>query len=306
MKTMILAAGFGTRLRPYSLRRPKPLFPILDRPLLTLLIDQVRRAGGAEILVNGHHLQKQVARQVAGDPAITFQAETRILGTGGSLRRALSWCAARPLLVMNGDIVHTVDLAAVYDFHLAHPHAVTMVLHHYPRFNNVLVRDNRVRAFGVTAAETARRGEILAFTGIHVLDPRVLHLIPPHGFHNIIDLYRQLIDTGETIAALRIDSGPGTVFWRDIGTPADYLELHGDLLHKRISLPFTARIPAAQKNGFPLFGLHGAEIGAGVRLQDWVCIGRGAEISPGARLKRCVVWPGARVRTGSYEDAILM
>ena len=86
MKAMILAAGLGTRLLPYTLKRPKPLFPILNKPLLHLTIDRLKQAGATEIIVNSHHLRPQIKRALQGEEQIILQEEDTILGTGGGLR----------------------------------------------------------------------------------------------------------------------------------------------------------------------------------------------------------------------------
>ena len=108
MQAMILAAGLGTRLRPYSNIRPKPLFPVLNQPLLRILINMLEEAGCTKIIVNGHHLRDQLKSAVAESNTILYQDEPRILGTGGSLREALPQLEDEPLLVVNGDIFHDI------------------------------------------------------------------------------------------------------------------------------------------------------------------------------------------------------
>ena len=83
MKAMILAAGLGTRLLPYTRKRPKPLFPVLNRPLLSLSIGRLRQAGAGEIIVNAHHLKQQIKNTLLSEENIILQEEDKILGTGG-------------------------------------------------------------------------------------------------------------------------------------------------------------------------------------------------------------------------------
>ncbi len=109
MQAMILAAGFGTRLQPYSNLRPKPLFPLLNTPLLLLTIQRLQDAGFDHIVVNCHHLKDQIRSLLAGIPGVFLQEETMIMGTGGGLRLAIDLLKDEPLLVSNGDIYHTVD-----------------------------------------------------------------------------------------------------------------------------------------------------------------------------------------------------
>lgn len=286
MQAILLAAGHGTRLRPYTNLRPKPLFPVCNQPLLHRLLTQLRACDCSPILVNCHHLAEQVRAALAAWPEVLVQFEGEILGTGGSLRRALDRLDNDPVLVVNGDLYHDIDLEQVYHRHLRSKNDVTLALHDYPRFNTVGVDGDRVRTFG--AGADAGDGEQLAFTGIQVIDPEAIELIPTLGFHHIIDLYRDLAVQGR-VGFCRVDGA----LWRDIGTPADYLQLHADLLAD-------GREPA----GWLID--PAARIGAGVVLEGWGCIGAGAEIGDRARLCRSLVWDGARVAAGSsWVDAIV-
>ncbi|HHO47653.1 MAG TPA: nucleotidyltransferase family protein [Desulfobacteraceae bacterium] len=287
MQAMLLAAGLGTRLRPYSDIRPKPLFPVLNRPLLLLLIDMLRGAGCGTIVVNGHHLRSQVEQAISGLPDVQYQDEPEILGTGGSLRQALPRFSPGPLLVMNADICHDVDIAALYRHHRRAGNAVTMALHDYPRFNTVAVQGPVVASFSPGHSETG--GGRLAFTGIQVVEPEIIRRIPPGRFFHIIDLYRELIREGGRIGYLGVDGS----FWRDIGTPADYLQVHADLLtgSRPYFLPLAS--PAS-----PWLVDPEAAMGENVRLEGWGCVGR-AQIGAGAVLRNCVVWDGAVIPPGS-------
>jgi len=282
MQAILLAAGYGTRLRPYSTIRPKPLFPVVNRSLLHLLLEQLRACNCSPILVNCHHLAAQLEAALVDWPKVLVQFEPEILGTGGSLRNALNRLDNDPVLVMNGDIYHDIDLEKVYHQHLLSKNDVTLAMHVYPRFNTVGVADGRVRNFA------AQDGERLAFTGIHVVDPEVIEMIPENCFHHIIDLYQELAGQGR-VGYCRVDGA----LWRDIGTPADYLQLHAELLAK-------GKEPA----GWVIDPT--ARLGADVMLEDWGCIGPGAVIGERAHLCRSVVWDGAAVAAGSlYVDAIV-
>lgn len=294
MQAMILAAGLGTRLRPYTLMRPKPLFPVLNRPLLLTLLDMLRRAGCFRIVVNAHHLAARIGEAVADMPDVRFQYEAEVLGTGGGLRRALSEFTEAPVLVMNGDILHTVDLAALFRYHDQCGNLLTMAMHDYPRFNTVRVRDGRVLTF--RPDRVVPGSDLLAFTGIHVVSPEVIRQIPARRFYHIIDLYEELVQRGERIGVFRVDG----CFWRDMGTPQDYLDLHGELLVDGIQQPLI--LPRPRGNWLVD---DQAVLAAGLDLADWGCIGN-AVIGRDVKLRRCVVWDGARIPAGSrLEDVIV-
>lgn len=275
MQAMILAAGFGTRLRPYTLICPKPLFPICNVPLLHILLDKLAAAGCGRVVVNSHHLADQIAAAVADRPEVILQHELEVLGTGGGLRKALPHFSEGPVLVMNGDIYHDVDLNALLAAHAAGGCAVTMALHDFPRFNTVRVRGNKILGFGNAAIHE----ELLAFTGIHVVELDVIAQIPALGFFHIIDLYEMLAQAGQ-IGCVRVDG----CFWQDIGTPQDYLDLHRRLL-------------ADKKPAWAIS--NQAHIGAGAVLEDWGAVGAGALIGTDVKLSRCIVWEKSSISSGA-------
>jgi mannose-1-phosphate guanylyltransferase len=300
MKAMILAAGLGTRLLPYTLKRPKPLFPILNKELLRLTISRIKKAGATEIVVNAHHLHHQFKKALQDETNIILQEEEKILGTGGGLRLALPHLGQDPVLVVNGDIYHTIDYREVYRSHCQAKADVSLVLHDYPRFNDVAVDETfRITGFNRSGGSSGQQERVLAFTGIHVINPQVLEIIPPHINSCIIDCYRKLLEQGASIRAHLATNH----FWTDMGTPADYLELHADLMTQKV--PRYEELAEAAA-GAPFVGVEKGFIGRDVKLLDWVCIGQGAKIGDGSVLQRAVVWDAAVVPAGSIiKDTIV-
>lgn len=293
MQAMILAAGFGTRLLPYTLCRPKPLFPVLNRPLLLLIVERLRCAGCDRIVVNCHYLKEQIVHALQGIPGVVVQEEAMVLGTGGGLRLALEGFRDEPVLVTNGDIYHTIDYRELYQYHLDGGMPVTMAMHDYPRFNKVMVLENEVCSF-----DEQGPGQLLAFTGMHVVNPEVLAMIPLDQEYSIIDCYRQLLAQKQPIAALRVDD----CFWADMGTVADYLELHGGLLNGTI--PCWPEI--ALGADAPFIIAESAAKGQGLVLQEWACVGD-AKLGAQVSLRRTVVWDGAVVEDGaSLVDQVVV
>lgn len=307
---MILAAGQGTRLRPHTLRRPKPLFPVLDRPLLGWIIEALQRAGCRRIVVNAFHLREQIAARLAGEPGLEIQLEETELGTGGGLRLARPRFDDQPVLVVNGDIFHNIDYRRVMEHHRREGNDATLVLHDRPPYNKVWVDgENNILSF------TGGQPPLLAFTGIQVFEPARLELIPAQGFYHSIDWYRQLIQDGHRVRGLTVRNH----FWSDMGTPEDYLDLHEKLLttpgRERLTgvtqpaSPGKANPDASrpdQAGSRSPFWL-GADVrrGRGVRFADWVAVGSQAVLGEGVQLRRCVVWDGVRVPAGTTaEDRI--
>lgn len=280
MQAMILAAGYGTRLRPYTELLPKPLFPVCNQPLLLRIIGQLRAAGCEHLVINAHHLADSVAAAVAGQPGVTLQREGSILGTGGGLGRARRHFEEGPVLVSNGDIFHTIDYRLPLAAFAARQPAALLVVHDFPRFNKVIVAgDGRIHGFAGNCQDGER---LFAFTGIHVLARRCLDMLPENGYFDVIDLYRRLIADGETVLALEVREH----YWRDIGTPEDYLALHDDILHQA-HLRAALDLPA---EGNLVLGT-GVKLDGDIQVEDWAVVGDGACIGAGVRLRRAVVWP---------------
>lgn len=220
MKAMILAAGLGTRLRPYSEHTPKPLFTIGDRPVLDITIEKLIQAGCQAMIINTHHHHRRMethVSQIDRPIPIHTRHEPEILGTGGGIRNVADFWDQDPLLVINADIVSDIRLDKVFAHHRSHSHPVTMVMHHHDRFNSVAVDEE---GFVTAFSQKPGRGKsrILAFTGIHVLDRQVLDFLPASGPAHIIDAYRRMIDAGLRIKAFEVHKH----CWYDIGTPQSY------------------------------------------------------------------------------------
>lgn len=302
MNAMILAAGLGTRLRPYSKFRPKPLFPILGKPLVMRLIGQLRSQGFQSIVVNSHFLSEQFCGILGGEEGISLQVEEDILGTGGGLRKAQPFFGREPFLAVNGDILHSLDLAKIYAQHLASSAKVSMVVHDRSRFNNLRVSVNgQVTSLRVCDQDImpGSGDRLMAFAGIHVIDPIALENIPVSGFYDIIDLYHKMVVSGDVINAIEVSDH----FWIDIGTPKDYLDLHKTLLMDH-SLATAIGLDSPLK---PVEVANDAILGRNVKFEDWVFVGAGARIGDGARVIRSVIWDGAVVPDGAMiEDEIVV
>jgi NDP-sugar pyrophosphorylase family protein len=198
MKALILAAGYGTRLQPFTSNFPKPLFLIAGRPLLDSIITALQAAGCHSIIINTHHLHQRIDEFLAGQKytiPIQTRYEPQILGTGGAIRNVADFWDNQPFLVINSDIVTDIDLRAVYDFHLKHPHPATLVMHDCPQFNTVSISEEEfiIGFDNQTQAHKSTTAIQYAFTGIQVLDPEILDFIPPRGYFSNIVAYEKMI-----------------------------------------------------------------------------------------------------------------
>ena len=223
MKALILSAGLGTRLRPYTDHTPKPLFTICGRPLLDITISKLIEAGCESIMINTHHLHAQieafVAQQTYAIP-IETRYEPQILGTGGAIINVKDFWNDHPFMVINADIVTTIDFRAVYDFHCQHGHPVTLVLTDDPEFNSVITDANGfVAKFHLPPGAPDRPTQsAFTFTGIQVLDREILNFITPEVPASSIDAYARMLAGGKNIKAYISHNAD----WKDIGTPERY------------------------------------------------------------------------------------
>lgn len=291
MQAMILAAGLGTRLLPHTSIRPKPLFPILNTPLLLLTIERLKNFGFDHIIVNCHHLREQIVAVLGSYQGVVVIEEEKILGTGGGLRGALPLMKDEPILVTNGDIYHTVNLLEFYNYHSRNKHRITLAMHDFPRFNTVAMNGDTVDVF----AENKTLPQ-LAYTGLQVVEPDLLQDIEEGTSSCIVDHYRKLLVRGVQIDTLRVDG----CHWTDMGTVDDYLALHEGLL--------SGKIPCWREAGEvrkPYCIATRAKLSPHVELKDWVSIGE-ARIGDKTRLQRCVVWDNIVVHAGKeIRDTIV-
>ncbi len=298
MKAAILAAGLGTRLRPLTESVPKTLLPVLNRPLLGLLLAQVEDAGFLQVAVNSHHLSERVQQFLGGQPwgfHLSVSHEPELLGTGGGLKRLGEILRDGPFLAINGDILTDLDLAAVYRGHREDA-VSTLVLHDCPPYNNVWVAGGSVVSVGEPPPHDAA-GPPLAYTGVQVVGPGMLDYLPVGMPYDLVAAWRKALAAGERLAALVVTGH----FWQDLGTPAAYLSAHRRLLR--------GEAPGLRGYFGPLTDPYlgsGAVIEAGVNFGGGVCLGDRVKIGAGVTLRNTVVWDGATIEPGvELEDCIV-
>jgi mannose-1-phosphate guanylyltransferase len=290
MKAAVLAAGLGTRLRPLTDVCPKPLLPVLNRPLLGLVLAQLEAAGCFQVAVNTHHLAERVHDYLQAEPwsfLLSVSQEPEILGTGGGLKQLGEILRDGPFLAINGDILTDLDLGEIYQRHQQDAIS-TLVLHDSPRYNNVWVAAGQVLSIG--APTPGAVGSPLAYTGIQVVDPKLLPYLPAAGQpYDLVRAWREALAAGERLAYRKVNGH----FWQDIGTPANYLAVHRRLLageSPKLAGYF-------QGLADPLIG-PGVKIGAGVQFGGAVCLGADVEVGEEASLKNTVVWDRAVIAPG--------
>ena len=223
MKALILAAGFGTRLQPYTNHTPKPLFSIAGRPLLDIIIGNLKKAGCEAVIINTHHLHRKIEAFVAArnySLPVETRYEPQILGTGGAIKNVADFWDHQPFLVINADIVTDIDLSEVYRTHCRQHPPATLVLCDDPDFNSVAVEQKKwIKGFHNRDQISGQpAGHLLTFTGIQVIEPEVLDYIPENTASSSIDAFKKIIADNKTLQAYIAPKGK----WQDIGTPERY------------------------------------------------------------------------------------
>jgi mannose-1-phosphate guanylyltransferase len=299
VKAAVLAAGLGTRLKPLTDICPKPLLPVLNRPLLGVVLAQLEAAGFSQVAVNTHHLADQVHDFLRAEPwsfLLSVSHEPEILGTGGGLRQLGEVLREGPFLAVNADILTDLDLAEVYRSHRTGA-VSTLVLHDCPAYNNVWVAGDGVVSIGAPPLGGAADAQVLAYTGVQVVDLKMLTYIPPQGAYGLVQAWREALRAGERLAYLTVSGH----FWQDLGTPANYLAAHRRLL-AGASPRLAGYFPGLTD---PLIG-PGARIGAGAHFGGGVCLGSNVVVGERAALKNTAVWDRAVIAPGvELEDCIV-
>ncbi|HKM47762.1 MAG TPA: nucleotidyltransferase family protein [Terriglobales bacterium] len=242
MKAMILAAGLGTRLRPLTDKRPKALVEINGRTLLEITLSRLRSFGVNEVVINVYHFADMILEYLKTNAnfgmRIEVSREDVLLDTGGGLRKAAyffvgdSSSSEEPFLVHNVDVLSTIDLRRMVQFHSDHQALATLAVQDR-KTSRYLLFDDQLQLCGRRAGSdresqlvrACERSQALAFSGIHVISPRLLRMMSEEGAFSIITTYLRLAGQGERIFAFRADE----YYWRDLGRPKGMAQAALDL-----------------------------------------------------------------------------
>ncbi len=309
LRGMVLAAGFGTRLQPLTNLLPKPLVPVLNRPLIAYLLDLLKKAGVRDVAINQHHHAQKIP-EVLGDGSafdmkIRYSMEEEILGTGGGIVQQRAFLEQGTFLLINGDILSGVDLRALLNFHRQHRAVATMLVRPIPPGADYtpLGIDQEGWLVQFKNSERKAQGPVrpVMFCGVHVLEPQVFDFLPAEGFACINNqAYTAMLDQGLDVAAY-LDQGA----WFDLGTPASYLAANRAILSGRACLPQLQVLDLADREKKVMIG-SGVQLGQSVELGPEVILGDGCVVGDGARIARSVLWPGVKVAPGTNLDSAIL
>jgi NDP-sugar pyrophosphorylase family protein len=313
---MVLAAGLGSRLRPYTDSVPKPLFPVLGVPAIEWALAGLRSAGVTDAVVNLHHLPAPIVRRLGAGEGVgvrlSYSDEPVILGTGGGLSAVRSFFDGEAAFVLhNGDAFTDYDLAALVAGHLASGAAFTLALADPPdRPEARLVELDGDRVVGIRGRPASRGGTAYVFSGISVLSPAVFDFLPPGEASCLVE--RGLVPMMEAGLSARGVVQRG--LFCDIGTADRYLDLQWDLLPRAEALfasrglePPSPLLPGLLARGVPsiepdvtvfpgVLVCDGAVVRSGATLGPRAVVCGGAVVEAGAVVSDAVVFPGAVAR----------
>jgi NDP-sugar pyrophosphorylase family protein len=293
----VLGAGLGTRLKSLTACRPKPLIPVMNRPLIEYAFDRLLATGVERLVVNTHWRAERYAEFFGEDnyrgAGLTFREETpEVLETAGGIWNVRDLLGDEPFIVFNGDILTTLRLEPAIEAHLASGNEVTMVLRSSGGPLQVACDGKRVTDIGGRVDASA--GPRYLFTGIYLVGPEFIRRIPPGEKISVVPLFCAMIREGARLGGIVLDDGQ----WWDLGTREHYLNAHRELT----TLPGVAPAPwihptatiaaGAELTGATAIGAY-ATVGADARLHDCILWDR-TEVAPGAALERCIVTDGTR------------
>ena len=249
MKAMVLAAGLGTRLRPLTDDRPKALVEIGGHTLLEITLTRLRSFGISEAIINLHHFADMVVTYLQKNHnfgmRIEISREDVLLDTGGGLKKAAwffldsSKANDEPFVLHNVDVVSSIHLARMIQFHLSHGALATLAVQDRETSRHLLF-DEQGRLCGRQSGpdDTAEvvtgcaRPQSLGFSGIQVIAPRFLTMMTEQGTFSIIASYLRLAALGEKILAFKADE----YYWRDVGKPESLAQIEQDARRQVVRL----------------------------------------------------------------------
>jgi mannose-1-phosphate guanylyltransferase/mannose-1-phosphate guanylyltransferase/phosphomannomutase len=314
MRAMILAAGLGTRLRPITYGMPKPMVPVLNRPVMEHIARLLARHGFTETIANLHWFPELIEGHFGDGSAfgleLSYSREERLLGTSGGVRNAAGFLGDS-FLVISGDALTDIDLAAMRDFHASHDGIATLATKRVEDTSQFGVAitgaDGRIQGFQ-EKPEPAEALSDLANCGIYMFRSEIFDFFPepgeatlagpddPPGFADwATDVFPALLEGDVPFYSHEIDA-----YWNDIGNLDELRQGNLDALLGEVAVD--AGAPEVEEGVRTASPLEGAEVTAPV------LVGAGVELGGGVRIEGpAIVGDGCRIGDGGFiRDAILL
>lgn len=325
-RAMVLAAGLGTRLRPVTWSIPKPMVPVMNRPVMEHILRLVAEHGFETVVANLHWFPEVIEGHF-GDGSMAgvellYSHEEALLGTAGGVRKAAD-LLGEEFLVISGDALTDIDLSAMREFHRSHDGIATLATRRVSDTSGfgVVITDEAGRIQGFQEKpEPAEALSDLANCGIYMFDSTIFDFFPgpgqsglagpddPEGFADwAYDVFPSLLESGEPFYSHEVSA-----YWNDIGTIPEMLRGNFDGLEGRIDLdpglprrsegiwaPAELDLDGVEIEGPVLIGPD-TKLGPGSMITGPVVIGPGCTVGAEARIKGSVLTEGATVGSGGY------
>lgn len=319
MKAIIMAGGEGSRLRPLTCDCPKPMMRLMDRPVMQYALELLRAHGIKQIAATLGYLPDAIIDYFgdgsAFDVSLHYYVEEMPLGTAGGVKRAQDFLD-ETFIVLSGDGITDLNIAAALDFHRRKGSLATLVLRREvnPLEYGVVTTDSdgKIRAFYEKPARCDAVSDTVN-TGIYIFEPQALSFIPDDCAYDFgHDLFPALVQAGEPVYGYVTDD-----YWCDIGDVRAYLSAHRAAMEGQIRLNGLsgcngavvlpgARVDPTAILEAPCLIAQGAQVSAGARIGAYSVLGENAFAGKNADLKRSILWTGARAEDGAQlRGAIL-
>jgi len=311
---LILAGGFGTRLRPLTCTRPKPLFPLGNKPLSEISVERLAESGVVERVIFAINYQAEKIMQYFGTGEkygieIKYAKEKRPLGTGGPIKNAQTLLDDSPFLVLNGDVISLIDYKDMLNFHKQRGDALgTIALYpvEYPSRYGAVELDHAYRILRfVEKPAPGEEPSNLINAGTYVLDPEVFDYIPNNEPFSIERGVFPIFADQMKLYGYKYDD-----LWLDMGKPSDYIQANKYVLDHFLrktdsSTNKGAFISSSAKMEEPVYINSSIAIGNNVEiardthLGPYVCIGDDVSIGQGCRIENSIIFPDVRIESFS-------
>ena len=311
MKAMILAAGFGTRLKPLTNDLPKPLFPILNQPILEHTLQFLRSQDIRDIAINLHHKPENITNYFGDGKKfgvnLHYSREEKILGTAGGIKKLQNFFNDDSFYVINSDVLADINLKDVMRFHKEKKSKLTLVVRKVSNTNKYqpIIRSDqgRIISFLGHSITNSKNSTQVMFTGIQIIEPDIFSRIPENKFCGTTeDVFPGMIMDGLPVYGY-LHQG----YWVDIGTRETYIQIQADVLDGRLIL----KTPPSMNPGEHLIAPP-VHIGKDCKITQEAQIGPNAVLGnncylhQGAVVKNSILWPGVTVNTGcTIENSVI-
>jgi mannose-1-phosphate guanylyltransferase len=317
MKAMLLAAGLGTRLRPLTYEVPKPMVPVLGRPVMEHILSLLAKHGFDDVIANLHYFPDQIEERF-GDGSewgvrLSYMHEPALLGTAGGVRNVREHFGGETFLIVSGDALTDIDLTALWNRHRQAGGIGTLALHRVDdtsQFGVVILGDDgRIQGFQ-EKPDPAEALSDLGNCGIYVFEPEIFDYFPESDFVDWAqDVFPTLLAEDVPFYGHEISE-----YWNDIGSIGEFRQGNFDALAGEVSV----ELPAPRSGGAviagsasissdaiiepPVYVGDGCRVDAHARLTGPVVVGDGCSVGEGAAIRDTVLWP--RTDVGPHEVLI--